>query len=207
MSDSDCKEIQCPCVSKRQEGVSLDADSAYCVVRKALRGECVCQRWVHVEYYGDVVITPATWEQLFKKMLRGIDCEFFGYERLDDQSDYKRRYPPCWYFMIYLKSPSSRREVMRRFKSRDFRKVLPSLGDSTLFGPDGSDDDDESDNNLYPGYNCCSDQFFLSADRFLDEDTEVSFASNEEFLTGILRQEFDAFYSWCRNNSFEDYLP
>lgn len=179
---------------------SVKPEYGYCFKRTELLGQCFCQHWLMIDYYGDVVITLATWEQLFIEMLGGIECEYLGCEDddTDDQDGCERRHPPSWHFMIYLYNPSSREEVIRRFESTDFEEVLPKLGDSTEYGSD------DSNNHLYPLSSCCFNDFLSHVIDLFDDDTgsfiSNSFTSNEDFLETILKHEVNAYYTWYKLN-------
>lgn len=157
----------------------------YCLKRTELCGECLCQRWVRVDYNGKLVIAPHEWKRFIAEKLQGIKCEFFGYEVLDGGG-----LKPKWIFFIYLCKPASREDVFHLFSSVDFSADVQRLGQSLLH--------DCADDDLYPSFlSCCYDQFFELTVSCSHENT-CSFASDGIFLTALLTNELescDSFYT------------
>lgn len=164
----------------------------YCLERTALRGECFCQRWIEVGYFGDVIITSAQWKKLFKQMLRGIEYEYFGIQ-FGEPGEWTHL--ASWTFFIYLKGPLERDRVMQRFNSVNFGKLLSDIGCLT--------------NDLRPSYHCCGNMVLGYARRLFDAAFEAGmlgfFASDEAFLKAILQDEVDVYLPWCKDNNI--YYP
>lgn len=100
----------------------------YCCERRDLAGECVCERWIYVKYYGDLVMIPEVWKQYVIEVLEGVDCEVMACEVVHDDSTVNKNHAPLWHFMIYVRAPSVRLEVVCRFVERDFAEEMLKLG-------------------------------------------------------------------------------
>lgn len=156
-----------------RKGSCVDVQHEYCSARTRICNECLCQRWIRVDYIGNMTLDRDTWEQFFAVKLKEFKCEYFGYERVDHVNG-----GPGWIFFIYLHNHLSRAEIAGCFDPADF------LVDTQI-----------------PKYSaCCYSQFMRLMFPFSNEDA-YSFASNEAWLKTVLKNEIDSCYSYgiyCR---------
>lgn len=186
-----------PCLGGAVEAGCAGEDHAYCHGRAELARECVCQRWMTVEYYGDVVVSPEAWRRCLAEMLGGIDCEVMGCEVVDEDPTTSKSHAPVWHFMIYRRIPSDGREVMHRLGAVDFAEEVPKLGDWKS-GCDGCDRCEGSHglhNSVRIHWRCCSHGLVSFASTYLAEGA-VTFSTSEGPVTSILRNEWRSYLSY-----------
>lgn len=145
-----------------------------CFKRTLELGECICQRWVRVDYTGDIIVFGGDWERFFAEKLRGLECEFLGYKPFGDG----------WMFFIHLREPRFRDDVVGRFLCKDYSDDVKNLASE-----DYDDCCDHLDNDLHASFNCCRKQFLDLVDPFLNDNDIISFASDGDFLRDKLDAE------------------
>lgn len=148
----------------------------YCFQRTEVRGECICQRWLRVDYRGTIALTLEEWKDLFTRRLQSIECDYFGYE-LTESVVSSAGVVPKWIFFIYLHEPILRDEVISRLRCED--------------------DSENVGDGLFAHYDCCSVYFLVWTIPFGRGNVRAhsSFASNVAFLANLVNDEmFSCFF-------------
>lgn len=176
---------------RRDDANGVEPCHGYCSESMMLTRQCLCQRWVHVEYFGYYDISADKWKQFFTDKLKDMECEYFGTQFIFTRG---KNEPPAWNFFILLDSINSRcEEVIRSVLCKSSLEDVQRLGD-----PDIVEFDDAFGELFHCPLICCHEELFSLVKPFLDGKV-VSIASNEDLLRSVLEHQkaaADCYYSF-----------